>query len=143
MAGWALYAATALVMLRESVGKAIPPAVLFLAVALMLGPLHASESRKTMGVFSSARLPTTEMIAELRRVQPVLPVGAHLFFQDDPFPQKTYYLEFLARLVYRDLTVQVARAKDGDAMDGRYDAVFRWEEGRLVKATRMAGSGHA
>jgi hypothetical protein len=143
MAGWALYAATVLVMLREKIAPVLPPAVLFLAVALMLGPLHASESRKTMGVFSSARLPTTEMIAELRRVQPVLPVGAHLFFQDDPFPQKTYYLEFLARLVYRDLTVQVARAKDGDAMDGRYDAVFRWEEGRLVKATRMAGSGHA
>jgi hypothetical protein len=98
-----------------------------------LAPFHTRESKKSMRVFTSAQLPTTEMTAELRRVEPALPQGAHLFFQDDPFPQRTYYLVFLVRLLYDDLTVQVARAKDGDAMDGRYDAVFRWEDGKLVK----------
>jgi hypothetical protein len=133
MAGWALYAATALAMLREKIGRAVPAAVLFLAVALALAPLHTRESKKSMRVFTSAQLPTTEMTAELRRVEPALPHGAHLFFQDDPFPQRTYYLVFLVRLLYDDLTAQVARAKDGDAMDRRYDAVFRWEDGKLAK----------
>lgn len=143
MAGWALYAATALVMLRERISPALPPAVLFLAVALALWPLHTRESRKSMQVFSSARLPTTETIAELRRVQPALPPGAHLFFQDDPFPPRTYSLVFLVRLFYRDLTAQVARAKDGDTMDGREDAVFRWEAGKLVKAGTGMGASRA
>jgi hypothetical protein len=133
MAGWALYAATALVMLREKIVPALPPAVLFLAVALVLAPLHARESGKSMRVFSGAQLPTTETSAELLRVQPALPLGAHLFFQADPFPQGTYYLVFLVRLLYDDLTLQVARAKDGDAMNGSYDVVFRWEEGKLAK----------
>jgi hypothetical protein len=133
MAGWALYAATALVMLREKAGRAVPPAVLFLAVALALAPLHARESRKSMRVFTSGRLPTEEMIAELARVQPALPHGAHLFFQDDPFPQRTFSLVFLVQLYYGDSTLQVARAKDGDAMSGRYDAVFRWDDGKLVR----------
>ena len=132
MVGWALYAATVLAMLREKAAPRIPPAVLFLAVALLLAPLHARESRKSMQVFTSADLPTTEMTAELKRVQPTVPRGAHLYFQSDPFPAKTYSLVFLARLFYHDLTIQVARAKDGDAIEGPYDAVFRWEDGKLM-----------
>jgi hypothetical protein len=119
-------------MLREKAAPAVPPAVLFLAVALALGPLHALESRKTMQVFTSAQLPTEEMIAGFERVQPALPHGARLFFQDDPFPQRTFSLVFLAQLFYHDATLQVARAKDGEAMSGPYDAVFRWDEGKLV-----------
>ena len=86
-----------------------------------------------MQVFTSARLPTEEMIAGLERVQPALPHGARLFFQDDPFPQRTFSLVFLAQLFYHDSTLQVARAKDGEAMSGRYDAVFRWDDGKLVR----------
>lgn len=134
MAGWALYAATALEMLRERFAKRIPPAVLFLVVAAVLAPLHARESRKSMQVFTSADLPTTEMIAQLQRVQPKLPAGAHLFFESDPFPPKTFSLLFLGRLFYDDLSLDVARAKDGDPSEGgHFDAVFRWDDGRLVK----------
>jgi hypothetical protein len=134
MAGWALYAATALEMLRGRFARAVPPAVLFLAVALALGPLHARESRRSMQVFTSADLPTTEMIAQLKRVQPSVPRGAHLFFESDPFPPRTFSLVFLVRLFYDDLTVEVARAKDGDAVDSRhFDSVFRWDHGNLVK----------
>jgi hypothetical protein len=133
MAGWALYAGTALAMARERFAPAVPPVALFLAVALALAPLHAREYRKSMQVFSSARLPTSEAIAELRRVQPALPRGARLYFQDDPFPPHTYQLVFLARLFYHDLSLQVARARDGDAMDDRYDAVFRWDGGKLIQ----------
>jgi hypothetical protein len=121
-------------MLRESVAKAIPPAVPFLAVALALAPLHAKESRKTMQVFASADLPTTEMTTQLQRVRPSVPKGAHLFFESDPFPPRTFSLVFLVRLFYDDLSIEVARARDGDALDGRhFDAVFRWDDGKLVR----------
>jgi hypothetical protein len=134
MVGWTLYAATSLVMLRKKLAHTVPPAALFLAIALALAPLHTSESRKSMQVFTSADLPTSEMIAGLQRIQPHLPRGAHLYFQSDPFPAHTFSLVFLVRLFYHDLTIQVARAKDGEESLGRdYDAVFRWDGGTLLK----------
>jgi hypothetical protein len=134
LAGWALYIATALEMLRKRFAKRMPPAILFLAVALGLAPLHARESSKSMLVFASADLPTTEMAAQLQRVQPAVPRGAHLFFESDPFPAQTFYLVFLVRLFYRDLTIEVARAKDGNPGGvGNFDAVFRWDDGSLAK----------
>jgi len=134
LAGWAMYAATCIAMFRERFARGIPPAVVFLTVAVALAPLHARESRKSMQVFTSADLPTTEMIAQLQRVQPSAPRGATLFFKSDPFPPKTFSLVFLVRLFYNDLTIQVSRGVDGDSAEGgHFDAVFRWEAGKLVK----------
>ena len=134
MAGWALYFATAIDLLRVRFASRIPAMVVVVVVALVLAPLHARESRKTRRVFTSADLPTTEMIAQLGRVQPSLPRGAYLFFESDPFPPKTFSLVFLVRLFYDDLTIQAGRAKDGDAEEGgHFAAVFRWDGGKLVK----------
>jgi hypothetical protein len=137
IAGWALYFATAMEMLRERFAQAVPAMVVFLVVALVLAPLHARESHRSMQVFTSADLPTTETIAQLQRVQPSLPKGALLYFQSDPFPPKTFSLVFLVRLFYDDLTVQVARAKDGDPLEGgHFDGVFRWDDGELSVVPR-------
>jgi hypothetical protein len=136
MMGWALYAATSLEMLRARFAPVIPSPVAMLAVALALAPLHTRESRKSMQVFTSADLPTTEMIAQLHRVQPSVSRGAYLFFESDPFPPKTFSLVFLVRLFYDDLTIQVARAQDGDPPGGHFDAVYRWEDGKLVKVSK-------
>jgi len=134
MAGWALYFATALEMFRIRFASRIPALVVVVVVALALAPLHARESRKTRQVFASFDLPTTETIVQLGRVQPSLPRGAYLFFESDPFPPKTFSLVFLVRLFYDDLTIQVARVKDGDPEEGgHFDAVFRWDDGKLVK----------
>lgn len=85
-----------------------------------------------MQVFRSAELPIPEVTAELERVEPTVPKGAHLFFESDPFPPKTYSLLFLVRLFYGDLSIEVARAQDGDLPNGRhFDAVLRWQDGRL------------
>ena len=134
MAGWALYFATAIDLLRVRFASRIPAMVVVMVVALVLAPLHARESRKTRRVFTSADLPTTEMIAQLGRVQSSLPRGAYLFFESDPFPPKTFSLVFLVRLFYDDLTIQAGRAQDGDAEEGgHFAAVFRWDGGKLVK----------
>ena len=134
MAGWALYFATAMEMIRVRFASRIAAVVVVVVVALALAPLHARESRRSMQVFTSADLPTTETIAQLGRVQPSLPQGAYLFFESDPFPPKTFSLVFLVRLFYDDMTIQAARANDGDPEEGgHFDAVFRWDEGKLVK----------
>ena len=128
---WGLLAAAALLAtgstgLSPDGGRFQPVAFrVTLLVALVLAPLHARESRKSMQVFRSAELPTTETIAQLSRVRPVLPRGAHVFFERDPFPPHDYSLLFLVRLYYDDLTIDVARAKDGDSPYGRhFDAVL-------------------
>lgn len=125
MVGWTLYAGAALSILRQAVGRKIPAAALFLGLALTLAPLHIRESRRTMQVFTSAQLPTSEMITALQNTQPVVRPGAHIYFESDSFPAKTFDLVFLVRLFYHDLTLQVDRAKDGDPAVGQYDAVFR------------------
>lgn len=131
--GWALYAATALVMLTRAHGRPVRLSILFVAVAVVLAPLHARMARQTMEVFDRASLPTREMIAELRRVQPAAPKGARVFFKDDPFPPRTYWLLFLVQLFYDDLTIGVTRAKDGGSVDDRHhDLVLRWQAGRLL-----------
>jgi len=130
-AGWALYAATALAMLRRRVAPAIPPAVVLVAVAVALAPAHTAMSHRTMQVFQSAALPIEAMTQQLRRVQPVLPRGAHVLFRDDPFPPHTYWLALLVRLVYDDPAVDVSRAKDGADPARKYDAVFGWADGKL------------
>lgn len=134
MVGWALYAGTGLAMLRRKLAPKLPGAVLFLLIAFALAPVHARESHKSMRVFSSADLPTTEMIAGLHSVLPSVRPGASLYFASDPFPVHTFDLVFLVRLFYDDLTISVARAKDGDPVGSQaYDAVFRWEDGTLRK----------
>jgi hypothetical protein len=133
MVGWALYAATGMEMLRERFAKSVPAVVVVVVVALALAPLHARESRKSVQVFTSAELPTAQMIAELNRVQPRVPKGARLFFESDPFPEKTFSLLFLVREFYNDQTLDAARAKDGDQFaGGRFDAVFQWRDGKLT-----------
>jgi hypothetical protein len=133
MAGWALYAATAVEMLRERFAPSVPAVVVVVVVAFAVAPLHVRESRKSMQVFTSAELPTNEMIAELKRVQPKLPKGARLFFQSDPFPPKTFSLLFLLREFYDDQSLDAARAKDGDQLaGGQFDAVFQWDVGNLT-----------
>jgi hypothetical protein len=138
LAGWALYAGTALAMQREKVAARVPPAALLAGLALVLAPMHALESRHTRQVFATSDLPTTEIAAGLERVAPSLPRGARLYFESDPFPAHDLGLTFLAQLVYHDPDLRVSRAKDGDSPAGGYDVVLRWDEGRLTRT-----SGHA
>ncbi|HEY4088387.1 MAG TPA: glycosyltransferase family 39 protein [Bryobacteraceae bacterium] len=133
MLGWTLYVATALVTARRNLMPRMPEWALFLAVALVLAPLHVRESRKTKPLFESASLPTTEAIAGLERAKLALPVGAHVFFDSDPFPAGGYSLLFLMQEFYRDNTLQIGRAKDGARPDGeRWNAVLEWRNRNWV-----------
>ncbi|HEX3745880.1 MAG TPA: glycosyltransferase family 39 protein [Bryobacteraceae bacterium] len=137
IAGWALYIATGMEMLRQRYIRRLPAAAIFLTLAAGLAAVNLHESPRTMQVFTTMDIPSTEMIAQLRNVQPAMRRGAHVYFESDPFPPKTYSLLFLVRLVYDDLSIDVARAADGDPQSGgNFDAVYRWDAGRLVKEGR-------
>jgi hypothetical protein len=55
-------------------------------------------------------------------------------FVGDPFPQNEYFLLFLTRLLYHDLSITVEKAPLGGKVAGNYDAVFTFRDGRLSAA---------
>ena len=156
MAGWSLYAAVLLVMARRllvsllvrlvrasefQAGRMRIASVVALPVllALFLAPHHRRESVKTLRIFQSAQPPSRQIARELIALRPSLPRGARVLFVNDPFSQKDeYFLYFLTRLLYRDMSISVERAPLGQTLrtgHGRYDAVFTFERLRLVDAT--------
>ena len=79
-AGWALYAATLLVMARHALLRLLPralargpmlqrtsQAVLFLGVTAFLAPLHSRQAPKTLQLFMSVQPPSTSARRELLR----------------------------------------------------------------------------
>ena len=135
MLGWTLYGATALVLTRKRLAGRVPEWAMFLAVAFVLVPLHTREARKTLSLFETTRLPTSETIAGLERARVTLPRSAHVFFASDPFPGSDASLLFLMQAFYADPTLQVWRAKDGARAEGKqWDAVLAWRDNSWVPA---------
>jgi hypothetical protein len=155
MAGWSLYAAVLLVMARRllvsllvrlvrasefQAGRMRIASVVALPVlvALFLAPHHRRESVKTLRIFESAQPPSRQIAQELIALRPSLPRGARVLFVNDPFSKDEYFLFFLTRLLYRDMSISVDRAPPGQSQQtghGHYDAVFTFERLRLVDST--------
>jgi len=113
----------------------ITQAALFLSVACILAPLHARENSRTLPHFLSVQPPAREMAAELLRVQPQVKRGAHVLFVDDPFPRDQYFLLFLTRLLYHDMTIEVTRTSVQPcpvAQYRNYDVVLLYRRGNLL-----------
>ena len=139
-AGWALYAATLLVMARHAFLRLLPcgpmiertsQAVVFLGLAAFLVPLHARQAPKALQLFMSVQPPSRELAEDLCGLRPALRRGARILFVDDPFPRDSYSLLFTARLVYRDMTLDVERTRTQPVPPSeysRYDAVFEFRE---------------
>jgi hypothetical protein len=155
-AGWALYAATLLVMARHAFVRLLPralprgpmlertcQAVLFLGLAAFLAPLDARQAPKTLALFMSAQPPTSELAEDLSRLRPALRSSARILFVDDPFPKDSYFLFFTARLFYRDMTLDVERTQTRSTPPSeysRYDAVFGFCGGRLTLLSSHPGA---
>ncbi len=142
MAGWSLYAAVLLVMARRFVSRLWPAARLQVAsvialpivVVLFLAPHHRHQSLKTLQIFESVQLPSRQLAKEMIALRPSLPHGARVLFVGDPFSKDEYFLLFLTRLLYRDMSITVERTPLRIEHDD-YDAVFTFQHGRLVGAT--------
>ncbi len=151
MIGWSLYAAEMLVMLRRFLanlairlarlgerptGRVRIASVVAFAVVLasFLAPRHWREGAKTLRAFENAQPPSRRIAEELAGLSPALPRGARVLFVDDPFPKNEYFLLFLVRLLYRDMSITVDRALVDPGSSQPYDEVFSFQQGRLVDA---------
>jgi hypothetical protein len=152
MAGWSLYAAVLLVMARRLLvsllvrlgrlqGERVQMAsvvALPLVLALFLAPHHRRESAKTLPAFEDFQPPSRRVAGELIALRPSLPHGARVLFMDQPFARHEYFLTFLTPLLYRDMSIRVEEVPVGHGPltgNGPYDAVFTFQQGRLVDAT--------
>ncbi|HVW11701.1 MAG TPA: glycosyltransferase family 39 protein [Bryobacteraceae bacterium] len=137
MLGWTLFAADTLVILRKRLAGGMPDWAMFLAVAMLLVPLHIREARKTMAVFQSGQIPSTEAIDALKQARLKMPRGAHIFCTSDPFAAHEYALLFLMQEYYDDRTLEVRRAKDGALIGAeRWDMVLTWRNGAWLEDER-------
>ena len=94
--------------------------------------LRLSDSREV------AFLALLQLAADLVELRPSLPRGGRGLFVGDPFGKDDYFLLFLTRLLYRDMSITVDRAPLSQASRiprGAYDAVFTFQHGRLPCAT--------
>jgi len=153
-AGWALYAATLLVMIRRAIVRLLPQAlpdgslrarvsqaVLLLGIAAFLAPLHAREAPKTLQLFMSVQPPSREVTEDLTRLRPVLRRSARVLFVDDPSPKDSYFLLFVTRLFYRDMSIEVDRTQTQSvplSEYAHYDAVFGFRGNRLILVSESA-----
>ena len=152
MAGWSLYAAMLLVLARRLFANLLvrlgriqaervqtaSAVALPLVLAIFLAPHHRQESAKTLPAFEDFQPPSRRVAGELIALRPSLPHGARVLFMDYPFARHEYFLTFLTRLLYRDMSITVDEAPLGHgqlAGEGHYDAVFTFQQGRLVDAT--------
>ena len=157
-AGWVLYAATLLVMVRRAVVRFLPralprgpmlartsQAILFLGLAAFLAPLHAREAPKTLKLFMSVQPPSRETTEDLSGLLPVLRRGARILFVDDPFPKDSYFLLFTTRLFYRDMTLDIERTQTQSAPPSEYspyDVVFEFRGSRLILLSSHGSREH-
>jgi hypothetical protein len=158
MVGWSLYAAVLLVLARRllvsllvrlgrlQAGRVqmVSVVALPLVLALFLAPHHRQESAKTLPAFEDFQPPSRRVAGELIALRPSLPRGARLLFIDQPFARHEYFLLFLTRLLYRDMSITVDESPVGQrppAGHGHYDAVFTFQQGHLVPTARSARSG--
>lgn len=110
--------------------------LVFLALAAWLLPHHLRERVKTQQQFRSAHPPSREVAAQLARAAPSLPHGAHVLFVDDPFPRDAYFLVFLTRLYYHDMSLTVERTWSPAPLPAAdHRIIFRFRDGRFERAT--------
>jgi hypothetical protein len=135
MAGWSLYAAVLLVMARRFVSRRLLAERLQVAsvvalpvlLAMFLAPHHRHQSAKTLRIFESVQSPSRQFASEMIALRPSLPHGARVLFVGGPFARDEYFLLFLTRLLYRDMSITVEKTTPGEG----YDAVFGFQHGHL------------
>jgi hypothetical protein len=156
MVGWSLYAAVLLVLARRLLVSLLARlgrlqagwvqtasmVALPLMLALFLAPQHRRESAKTLPAFENFQPPSRRVAGELIALRPNLPRGARVLFMDHPFVKHEYFLTFLTRLLYRDMSISVEEVPlghDPPSGHGYYDAVFTFQQGHLVPTARSGG----
>ncbi|HTP33533.1 MAG TPA: glycosyltransferase family 39 protein [Candidatus Acidoferrales bacterium] len=148
LAGWYLYAAAALVALRDSVpgwaerlGVRPGQLALFAAAALLLFVLHRREKPLGNQWVPETHAEVRQILEPLQRRSAPLPRGARVLFLSDPYPVDEWLLTFVFRLYYQDKTIRVDRVKPWPQLASReaqagYDRVYALDEAGLKEVAR-------
>lgn len=143
MFGFALYAAALIMearnrlMAREPV-RTYAMAATFVAVVIILHPLHRRHSRPDFAALLQAQVPTWQVIQEFNRAAPHVETGSSVLIIGGPWSE-TWDMYFIAHLYYRDdPSLHVLLATD-DKAEPRGDQVphvahtMRFEGTRLLQ----------
>ena len=146
--GWALYAATLLVIVFERLTRRLPVSSFWLPrirgaalVSALIAILYPYYKHKGWENVASIRIEgpvNRDVVEQLHALHPSFRSGSRLLFLDDPIRPNIEDLIFLVRLSYRDDTLEVDRVRK---MPGRpedkeiatYDHVFDFIGGRFVE----------
>jgi hypothetical protein len=138
--GWAIYAATVLVLLRDRIARtelATARVALFVVAAAGLWCLQrpGTDRLRIEAKRDWSSNPITRMAHDLREIHPALPHASRVLFLNDGFDTDNWTPVFVLRLMYRDRGLEVERAKmnQGIGREGTYQHVFDYREGRYVE----------
>ncbi|MGD0869435.1 MAG: hypothetical protein ABSB88_07790 [Bryobacteraceae bacterium] len=148
LAGWAVLAGTLFESWLPALARVVAAEALFrrmefghvrtlVAAAVMMAMALTSWSYKKNevepGNLTIAPL-TTEVLAQFRAVNPQVPPGSNVIFLTDPF--HSYDMAFIAQLWFGDRATRVRLNRETPLSDGEIaaaDAVFTWQEGKLIR----------
>jgi hypothetical protein len=147
--GWALYAATAVVLATKPLGRLLSPrakaTAVFLGLAALIFPYHRFEGGFTSKTAAEGGEELRPVVADLHRLRPAFEPGASMLFLNDPIRADVHDLTFLVRLSYGDDTLVVHRVKMMQPPPrpekwAEYDYVFDYADGRFreVEVPRSA-----
>jgi hypothetical protein len=136
--GWYLFAAAALVAVREALPAwaesiAVRPEALalFVAVMLLLLPLHHAEKPGGMAWVAGAHQQIRSVLGVVAERFPAMPRGTKVLFLSDPYDADDWILTSMFRLQYRDRDLRVDRVKADPALlakEAEYAHVFSLDE---------------
>jgi hypothetical protein len=136
--GWYLFVAAALVAVREALpacaeSLAVRPEALalFVAVALLLLPLHHAEKPGGMAWVAGAHQQIRAVLGVVAERFPSMPHGTKVLFLSDPYDADDWILTSMFRLQYRDRDLRVDRVKADPSLlerEAEYAHVFALDE---------------
>jgi hypothetical protein len=142
--GWYLFAASALVWLRDWLAREFPrwaeglgvgsgQLALFLVVMALLIPVHRSEKPLGKSWVAGAHQQVRAVLGELAARYPTMPRGTKVLFLSDPYEADDWILTSMFRLQYRDRELRVDRVKS--------DASLAGKEGEYAHVFALDGAG--
>lgn len=119
--GWSLLGAVLLVRLLSIGMPSIQRKSIALAALtmLLLIPLHIKNKPAADAWRKREEFKVRTTLAQAGAAVPTLPRGARILFLADPVDADDWLLTFCFRLLYRDPTIEVHRAKRGDPADSQ------------------------
>ncbi len=137
LAGWALYASTALILIKDRLATAWMPARagVFIVTALVLFTIQFRDRAWTLDSIDANMMLIRDMRADLLNIRPSLPPAARVLFLNDAFTPDTYNPLYIVRLLYKGPDIVVDRLKIRPADSKPYTLVLDYRDRHYTSAS--------